>query len=125
MVYMTRELGTVQMVTTKQQITPIPEPISVNVKKAVALGEEMMKKEDVTKADVARKMFDLLRDEKREVVVQAFVDGASLTPKGASTYYYNCKRKMLKGSWGPLRRSHEKAAYWPTSWRNKLWYIAL
>ena len=95
---MTRELGTVQMVTTKQQITPIPEPISVNVKKAVALGEEMMKKEDVTKADVARKMFDLLRDEKREVVVQAFVDGASLTPKGASTYYYNCKRKMLKGS---------------------------
>lgn len=69
----------------------------VAFKKAVALGKEMLKKGDVTKADVARKMFELIKDEPREVVVQAFIDGAGLTPKGASTYYYNVKRKMAKG----------------------------
>ena len=69
----------------------------VALKKAVALGKEMLKKGDVTKADVARKMFELIKDEPREVVVQAFIDGAGLTPKGASTYYYNVKRKFGRG----------------------------
>jgi hypothetical protein len=69
------------------------------VKKAVTLGKEMMKKgEEVTKADVARAMYELIHEESREVIVQAFVEGASLTPKGAQTYFYNCKRKMRKGS---------------------------
>jgi hypothetical protein len=30
------------------------------------------------------------------VIVQAFIAGANLTPKGAQTYFYNCKRKMRK-----------------------------
>jgi len=30
----------------------------------------------------------------REIIVQAFVDGAELTPKGAQTYFYNCRRKV-------------------------------
>ena len=74
-----------------------PPKNDVAFKKAVALGKEMMKKGDVTKADVARKMFELIKDEPREVVVQAFIDGAGLTPKGASTYYYNVKRKFGRG----------------------------
>jgi hypothetical protein len=73
-----------------------PPKNDVAFKKAVALGKEMMKKGDMTKADVARKMFELIKNEPREVVVQAFIDGAGLTPKGASTYYYNVKRKMNK-----------------------------
>jgi hypothetical protein len=28
--------------------------------------------------------------------VAAFVEGASLTPKGALTYWYNCRRKIAK-----------------------------
>ena len=50
------------------------------------------------KADVARKMYELIKDVSREVIVQAFVEGAALTPKGAQTYFYNCKRRMSKGS---------------------------
>jgi hypothetical protein len=64
------------------------------VKKAIALGKEVRKQPEKTKADAARAMFELISGEPREIVVQAFVDGAGLTPKGAQTYFYNCKRKM-------------------------------
>lgn len=63
------------------------------VRKAIALGKDMRKAPDTSKADVARKMFETIADEPREVIVQAFVDGAGLTPKGAQTYFYNCRRK--------------------------------
>ena len=63
------------------------------VRKAIALGKDMRKVPDTSKADVARKMFETIADEPREVMVQAFVDGAGLTPKGAQTYFYNCRRK--------------------------------
>ena len=52
------------------------------VRKAIALGKDMRKVPDTSKADVARKMFETIADEPREVIVQAFVDGAGLTPKG-------------------------------------------
>ena len=63
------------------------------VRKAVALGKDMRKQPDTSKADVAGKMFETIADEPREVIVQALVDGAGLTPKGAQTYFYNCRRK--------------------------------
>jgi len=63
-----------------------------NYKKAVNLGKELGKNPDLTKADIARQMFPLIADEKREVVAQAFVEGANLTPKGAMTYVYNVRR---------------------------------
>jgi hypothetical protein len=70
-----------------------------NVKKAVSLGRDILKnKPDATKADVALAMFELLIDEPREIIAQAFVDGAGLTPKGAMTYFYNTKRKHVKAS---------------------------
>lgn len=64
------------------------------VKKAISMAKEMRKLPDMSKADVARKMFETIADEPREIIVQAFVDGAGLTPKGAQTYFYNCKRKV-------------------------------
>ena len=70
-----------------------------NVKKAIALGRDIIKnKPDATKADIALAMYELLIDEPREIIAQAFVDGAGLTPKGAMTYVYNTKRKYLKAS---------------------------
>lgn len=70
-----------------------------NVKKAVALGRELFKsKPDATKAEVALAMYELLIGEPREIIAQAFVDGAGLTPKGAMTYVYNTKRKYAKAS---------------------------
>lgn len=74
--------------------TTITPKNPANYKKAVSLGKEMIKTPDVTKADVARKMFELIMDEDREVIAQAFVEGATLTPKGAITYVYNIRRKM-------------------------------
>lgn len=81
--------------------TPAPPPKPVNpaaVKKAIALGKDVRKQADKTKADAARAMFDLIAGEPPEIVVQAFIDGAGLTPKGAQTYFYNCKRKAKKAS---------------------------
>jgi hypothetical protein len=68
------------------------------VRKAIALGKDMRKVPDTSKADVARKMFESIADESREVIVQAFVEGAGLTPKGAQTYFYNCKRMAGKAA---------------------------
>ena len=68
------------------------------IRKAVALGKDMRKVPDTSKADAARKMFETIAEEPREVIVQAFVDGAGLTPKGAQTYFYNCKRKAQKSA---------------------------
>lgn len=73
-----------------------------NVKQAVAIGQEMTTKAaddpEITKAAIARAMYPLIQDEAREVIAQAFVDGAGLTPKGAMTYYYNTKRKAGKAT---------------------------
>lgn len=81
---------------TKQvEVTP---KSTANYKKAVTLGKDMSTKPDITKAEVARKMFELIHDESREVIAQAFVEGAQLTPKGAMTYVYNIRRKMKKAS---------------------------
>lgn len=66
------------------------------VRKAVALGKEIRKQPEKTKADAAREMYALIAGESREVIIQAFVDGAGLTPKGAQTYFYNCRRKAKK-----------------------------
>ena len=66
------------------------------VRKAVSLGKDMRKAPETSKADVARKMFETIADEPKEVIVQAFVDGAGLTPKGALTYFYNCRRRARK-----------------------------
>jgi len=54
-----------------------------NVKKAVAMGKEMSKEKDNSKADVARSMYGTLHEESKEMIIKAFIDGASLTLKGA------------------------------------------
>jgi len=80
----------------KNEKTGISPKNLTNYKKAVSLGKEMSKTPDITKAEVARKMFELIKDEDREVIARAFVEGANLTPKGSMTYVYNIRRKMKK-----------------------------
>jgi len=73
---------------TNQTPAPAQPPKAINpatVKKAIALGKEVRKQTDKTKADAARQMFDLISGEPREIIIQAFVDGADLTQKGAQT----------------------------------------
>ena len=67
-----------------------------NIQEAISIGKEMSKTGEATKAEVARKMYECIKDESREIIVQAFIQGANLTPAGAQTYYYNVKRKAGK-----------------------------
>lgn len=65
------------------------------IKDAMAQGLALLK-EGKTKADAARVIYAAIKDEPKEVVVAAFVQGATLTEKGALTYWYNCTRKAAK-----------------------------
>lgn len=65
------------------------------VQEAIASGRKVIS-DGGTKADAARAMYESISGESKETVVAAFVEGASLTPKGALTYWYNCKRKASK-----------------------------
>ena len=77
---------------------PEPKKVDVNkakVKQAIAQGKALIK-EGKSKADAARAIYAVLKDEDKDVIVAAFVEGATLTDKGALTYWYNCKRKPAK-----------------------------
>ena len=52
--------------------------------------------EGTTKSQAAMAIYTALRSNDKETVIKAFVEGASLTEKGATTYWYNCKRKQSK-----------------------------
>jgi hypothetical protein len=56
-----------------------------------------------SKADAARVIYEMIEDEERDVIVQAFIDGANVTVKGAPTYFYNVRRQIER-----KRREEEK-----------------
>lgn len=58
-----------------------------------------------SKADAARAIFELIREESREVVIQAFMEGATVTEKGSPTYYYNINRQFRKSQNRELKAS--------------------
>ena len=64
-------------------------------RKAVEVGKQVLAASN-SKAEAAREIFKLLIEEPRDVVLQAFIEGASITPKGSPTYFYNIKRKFRK-----------------------------
>jgi hypothetical protein len=65
------------------------------ITKSIQEGKRVIK-EGGTKVEASMTMFRLIHDLNQDDVVKAFVEGASLTPKGALTYWYNCRRKMKK-----------------------------
>lgn len=65
------------------------------IKEAIAKGKAAIK-EGKSKADAAMIIFEALKAEEKDVVIAAFVQGATLTEKGAVTYWYNCRRKAKK-----------------------------
>ena len=75
------------------------DPNKSLIKEAVSKGLAIIK-EGKSKADAARAIYGLLKDEEKEVIVAAFVEGATLTEKGALTYWYNCRRKADKSEGG-------------------------
>ncbi len=79
-----------------QEVTNELEPINPTLYlKAIEVGKEIYETSN-SKAEAAREIFKLLIDEPREIVLKAFIEGASITVKGSPTYYYNIRRKMRK-----------------------------
>ena len=75
----------------KETITPSDDLIA----QAVAEGQALIA-EGKTKVEAAMAIYRHLRDSPHDVVINAFIEGASLTPKGALTYWYNCRRKLSR-----------------------------
>lgn len=75
-----------------KSITPVDQ---VKYDLAITKGLEIIKSGG-SKADAARAIFDMIRDESREVVIKAFVEGATVTEKGSPTYFYNINRQFKK-----------------------------
>lgn len=65
------------------------------IDKAVQVGQKIIK-DGGTKVDASMAIYREIHIFEQDVVVKAFVDGATLTPKGALTYWYNCRRKLVK-----------------------------
>mgnify|MGYP000689856917 CR=1 FL=1 len=77
-----------------------PKKIDLNkpsIKEAIAKGKVLIK-EGKSKADAAMEIYVALKDEEKDVVIAAFIQGATLTEKGAVTYWYNCRRKAKKSA---------------------------
>lgn len=59
------------------------------------LGIEAPKEKEITKADLAREIFDRMYGQpnvRRKDILKAFEDEAGLTKNGANTYYQNIKK---------------------------------
>jgi hypothetical protein len=92
--------ATAPVVATTPATTAEPKKIDLNkpaIKDAIAKGKALIN-EGKTKADAAMVIYEALKDESKEVIAAAFVQGATLTEKGAVTYVYNCKRKSKKAA---------------------------
>ncbi|OQW86132.1 MAG: hypothetical protein BWK72_18840 [Rhodoferax ferrireducens] len=62
---------------------------------AIEKGQAILKDEG-SKAAAAREIYRMLQGEHRDVILKAFIDGATVTVKGAPTYFYNISRKFRK-----------------------------
>jgi len=65
------------------------------IQQAIADGRSLID-QGKSKADAARAIHAALRNEAKDVIVAAFMADATLTPKGAITYWYNCERRAAK-----------------------------
>lgn len=65
------------------------------IQTAIAEGRKLIA-DGKSKADAARAIYSTISGESKDVIVAAFVEGATLTEKGALTYWYNCRRTASK-----------------------------
>ena len=79
----------------KKKLTETTIPSDDLIAQAVLEGQALIS-EGKTKVEAAMAIYRHLQESPREVVPQAFVEGASLTPKGALTYWYNCRRELSR-----------------------------
>ena len=73
---------------------PIPKDAQ-RLASAISEGKSILK-ECGSKASAARRIYEIIHDEHREIILKAFIEGADVTPKGAPTYFYNISRKFKR-----------------------------
>lgn len=71
------------------------KPDPDRVQKAILEGRALIE-QGKTKVEASMAIYRLIEDQPQEIVVQAFIDGASLTQRGALTYWYNCRRRKAR-----------------------------
>lgn len=82
----------------KAVVETLPKIIDLNkplIKEAITKGQALIK-DGKSKVDAAMAIYQALITEDKEVIIASFVRGATLTEKGAVTYFYNCRRKAKK-----------------------------
>lgn len=102
---------TVQKPTTQKSIEKSPTPPNTSsstksdksssksdpdhVADAIKIGKDLMATKQIPKSEASMVMYRLLHEKgcDQEVIVDALIKGAALTPMGARTYFYNCRRK--------------------------------
>ena len=62
---------------------------------AIERGRYVLEQEN-SKAAAAREIYSILASEDRDVILQAFIEGADVTPKSSATYFYNITRKLRR-----------------------------
>jgi hypothetical protein len=94
---------------TNTEITPILTPKDQErYNNAIAKGLEAIAAGG-SKADAARAIYEIISDEARDVIVKAFIEGATLTEKGAPTYFYNVKRQIERKQREETKKSPAKS----------------
>ena len=62
---------------------------------AIEAGQEIIT-DGKPKVEAAMVIYRMLENLDQQTVVGALIKGANLTPMGAVTYWYNCRRKVAK-----------------------------
>ncbi|MCA0406065.1 MAG: hypothetical protein LCH39_07950 [Proteobacteria bacterium] len=62
---------------------------------AISTGQAILG-EGKPKIEAAMAIYTMLEAVDQQTVVATLIKGANLTPMGATTYWYNCKRKLAK-----------------------------
>ena len=79
----------------EKQSVVISEDDAKAIEQAIAQGQALIA-QGKTKVDASMAIYRALNTQSQETVVSAMIEGAGLTPKGALTYWYNCRRKYAK-----------------------------
>ncbi len=79
----------------KKPQTDTATPSDDLIAQAIHEGQTLIA-EGRPKVEAAMAIYRLLENSPQETIITAFIDGASLTPKGALTYWYNCRRKLSR-----------------------------
>ncbi len=79
----------------QEESVVVGESDTATIKKAIAEAQLLIE-QGKTKVEASLVIYRALESYPQETVVSAMIEGASLTSKGALTYWYNCRRKIIR-----------------------------